>query len=91
LTHIPTFAAVHEPRGRFWEKSAYFQNLLTYDGYLTISDSLRSFLTAFCAGYAKDVGIGRYYNTPQRQSFSADVRGLLDRDQLRLCYFGTNW
>jgi hypothetical protein len=91
LTEIPTFAAIHEPRVRFWEQPAYFQNLLTYDGYLTISHSLEAFLRSFCAGYGKRVGIGRYYNTPQKQTLSADVEGLLASGALRLCYFGTNW
>ena len=91
LTHIPTFAAVHEPRTRFWEKAEYFQNLLTYDGYMTIADTLYDFLTAFCAGAGKAQHVGRYYNTPQRQQIVTDVEGLAARGALSLCYFGTNW
>jgi hypothetical protein len=91
LTSVPTFGAIHEPRTRFWEKQEYFQNLLTYDGYMTIADSLHGFLNAFCAGAGKPQHVGFYYNTPQRQEIAADVEGLAARGALGLCYFGTNW
>jgi hypothetical protein len=92
LTHLPTFGAIHEPRTRFWEKPEHFQNLLTYDGYLTISDSLVEFLNAFCAGAGKPQHIGTYYNTPQRQTdLSVDLERMAVAGKLSLCYFGTNW
>lgn len=91
LTEVPTFAAIHEPRTRFWEKQEYFQNLLSYDGYMTIADSLRTFLNAFCAGVGKPQHVGYYYNTPQRQTIAADIEGLAAKGGLGLCYFGTNW
>ncbi len=91
LTEVPTFGAIHEPRVRFWEKTEYFQNLLTYDGYMTIADSLRGFLNAFCAGAGKPQHVGFYYNTPQRQEISADIEALAAAGKLGLCYFGTNW
>jgi hypothetical protein len=91
LTEVPTFGAIHEPRVRFWEKPEYFQNLLTYDGYMTIADTLHGFLNSFCAGAGKPQHVGFYYNTPQRQEISADIEGLAARGELGLCYFGTNW
>lgn len=91
LTAVPTFGAIHEPRTRFWEKHEYFQNLMTYDGYMTIADSLHGFLKAFCAGAGKPQHVGYYYNTPQRQEIVADVEALAARGALSLCYFGTNW
>src|SRR5271170_6070200 len=92
LTHLPTFGAIHEPRTRFWEKPEYFQNLLTYDGYMTISDSLVDFLSSFCAGAGKPQHVGTYYNTPQRQTdLTADIEGLAAKGALGVCYFGTNW
>jgi hypothetical protein len=90
-THIPTFANIHEPRTRWWESEAYFWNLLTYDGYVTISESLETFIRAFCNGFGKDPSIGAYFNTPQRQQIRADIYGLAKRDAVNLCYFGTNW
>lgn len=91
VTSVPTFASVHEPRVRYWEDENYFNNLLTYDGYLTISDSLERFLKSFCAGFGKSAHVGFYYNTPQRQRLSSDVRALAGSRSVRLCYFGTNW
>lgn len=91
LTEVPTFGAIHEPRSRFWEKPEYFQNLLSYDGYMTIADSLQKFLNAFCAGAGKPQHVGFYYNTPQKQEIAADIEGLAARAELGLCYFGTNW
>jgi hypothetical protein len=91
LTSVPTFGAIHEPRMRFWEKPEHFQNLLSYDGYMTIADSLHGFLNAFCAGVGKPQHVGFYYNTPQRQEICAEVERLAAEDQLGLCYFGTNW
>jgi hypothetical protein len=91
LTDVPTFGAIHEPRLRFWEKPEYFQNLLTYDGYMTIADSLHKFLSAFCAGAGKPQHVGSYYNTPQRQEIVSDIEALAASGELGLCYFGTNW
>jgi hypothetical protein len=92
LTHLPTFGAIHEPRSRFWEKPEYFDNLVSYDGYLTIADTLHTFLNAFCAGLGRPQHVGSYYNTPQRQGdLAADVEGLAAKGALNLCYFGTNW
>src|SRR5215475_6248898 len=44
LTRHPTFGVIHEGRPRFLLSREFFTNLLTYDGYLTISDSVRRFL-----------------------------------------------
>jgi len=90
-TDIPTFGAIHEPRERFWQNQDYFDNLLSYDGYLTISDNLVRFLRSLCAGFGRDAPIGRYYNTPQRSNLSCNLYHTASFDLLRLCYFGTNW
>jgi hypothetical protein len=90
-TALPTFGVIHEPRERFWQDEAYFQNLFTYDGYLTIADTLNRFLKAFCAGAGKPGHIGFYFNTPQRQALGCELRPIVEAGVLRLCYFGTNW
>lgn len=90
-TSVPTFGSIHEPRERFWQSPAYFDNLLSYDGYLTISDSLERFLRSLLAGYRREAVIGRYYNTPQQSEFTCPVERIVTRRQLGLCYFGTNW
>lgn len=90
-TDVPTFGAIHEPRVRFFETQDYFDNLLSYDGYLTISDSIARFLKSICAAHGKNDFIGAYYNTPHEQVIAADIPALARSGDLRLCYFGTNW
>lgn len=88
---LPTFANIHEARTRWWENESYFSNLLTYDGYLTISDTLRRFVQSFAHGFGKDPTIGEFFSSPQRQQLRADLAGLGARNSIHLCYFGTNW
>ena len=90
-TDVPTFGVIHEPRSRFWERPEYFHNLLSYDGWLTISETLEVFLKNLAAGFGREPLVGRYYNSPQRQTAAADIEGLAAGGALRLAYFGTNW
>ncbi len=96
-TDVPTFGVVHSPRSILLESKShledisYLQSLLTYDGYLTIADSLRHFIEALCAGAGRKPHVGFYYNTPQRQGLICGLEKLAAQDLLRLCYFGINW
>ncbi len=96
-TDVPTFGVVHSPRSILLESRShledisYLQSLLTYDGYLTIADSLRDFIEALCAGAGRKPHVGFYYNTPQRQGLICGLEKLAAQDALRLCYFGINW
>ena len=96
-TDVPTFGVVHSPRSILLESKShledisYLQSLLTYDGYLTIADSLRHFIEALCAGAGRTPHVGFYYNTPQRQGLLCGLEKLAAQDALRLCYFGINW
>ena len=91
LNDVPHYGVIHEPRDRFLTHREYFNNLLTYDGYLTISDTLERFLRDLSYGAGRPQPIGYYYNTCQRQNISADLRSLIDRRALQITYFGTNW
>jgi hypothetical protein len=91
LTSVPTFGNIHEARSRFWETISYFHNLLSYDGYLTISDTLVRFLKAFCAGLHRSARVGTFYISPQISQFSSDIVTAARAGKLRVCYFGTNW
>lgn len=91
LTRHPTFGVIHEGRQRFLLSREYFTNLLTYDGYLTISDSIRRFLENVLVGVGRQCEIGSYYNVPHRLSVSAPVHQLASERRLKLTYFGTNW
>jgi hypothetical protein len=90
-TDIPTFGVIHEPRTRFWEKIDYFHNLLSYDGWLTISENLEVFLRNMAAGFGREPLVGRYYNVPQRQAVTTDIADVVAGGKLSLAYFGTNW
>jgi hypothetical protein len=90
-TDIPTFGVIHEPRSRFWEKPDYFHNLLSYDGWLTISETLEVFLKNLAAGFGREPLVGRYYNVPQRQAVVSDIAATVAEGRLSLAYFGTNW
>jgi hypothetical protein len=91
LTRHPTFGVIHEGRHRFLLSREYFTNLLTYDGYLTISDSIRRFLENVLVGVGRQCEIGFYYNVPHRLTVSAPVHQLAAERRLKLTYFGTNW
>ena len=91
LSDCPHYGVIHEPRDRFLDNRAYFQNLLSYDGYFTIADSLERFLRDISYRMGRPEEIGFYYNTCQRQQRSADLVSLLRDRKLLLTYFGTNW
>ena len=91
LNDVPHYGVIHEPRDRFLTNRAYYHNFLSYDGYLTISDSLSSFVAnlTFAAGRPETPGF--YYNTCQRAEEAADLGGLIASRELKISYFGTNW
>src|SRR5690349_21171128 len=66
-TDVPTFGVIHSPRRLLLEWDFYGESLLTYDGYLTIMDTIEGFLSALCAGTNRSTRIGFYYNSPQKQ------------------------
>jgi hypothetical protein len=91
LTRHPTFGVIHEPRERFLLNREYFNNLLTYDGYFTIMDTLQGFLQHVLAGIGRECEIGFYFDAPQRLDLRAPVEALAGEGALKLTYFGTNW
>src|SRR5262245_21260979 len=44
VTDFPTYLTVHTPKSCLLEQPQYVKNLLSYDGYLTISVTLRCFM-----------------------------------------------
>ena len=90
-TDVPTFGVIHSPRALLLEHDYYGQNLLTYDGYLTIMDTIEKFLKSLCSSAGRPPHVGFYYNSPQHQFLEADLDSLTTSGGIRLCYFGTNW
>jgi hypothetical protein len=91
LNDIPHYGVIHEPRDRFLTNRAYFNNFLSYDGYLTISDSLAGFIRNLTFAAGRQESPGFYYNTCQRCEEAADLPRLIASKELRISYFGTNW
>jgi hypothetical protein len=91
IADLPSYLTVHEPTKRFLGNAFYMNNLLSYDGYLTISDSLESFLRDVCIGTGRSDGIGFYYNTPQVSSLETNLAEIVSEERLRVVYIGTNW
>jgi hypothetical protein len=91
LNDFPHYGVIHEPRDRFLTNRDYFNNLLSYDGYLTIADTLGRFLENVTYGTGRPRSIGFYYNTCQRQETRSDISSLIRRRALQITYFGTNW
>lgn len=91
VADYPSYLTLHEPRRRFLENDFYLKNLLSYDGFLTISDRLRRFAKDVCFGVGRQTEVGFYYNTPQSSELHADIEAAVRDDRLRVGYFGTNW
>jgi hypothetical protein len=92
LNDRPHYGVIHAPKDIYLTNREVYDNLLTYDGYLTIADSLERFLRDLNYGIGRSsIPIGFYYNTCQRQNESSDLRGLINGHDLRITYFGTNW
>jgi hypothetical protein len=91
VVDIPSYLTVHEPSKRFLSRAFYMNNLLSYDGYFTISDSLERFVKDVCFGTRRYAGVGFYYNSPQISTLRSDLAAITDRGQLHIVYIGTNW
>jgi Glycosyl transferase family 2 len=91
VADVPSYLTLHEPTKRFLTSKFYFENMLSYDGYLTISDSLKRFAQDVAFGIGRPDDVGFYYNTPQKSDFTTDVGALAKSGELKLVYLGTNW
>lgn len=91
VTHHPTYLAMHEPKASIFSYDAKFPNILSYDGYLTISDTLVRFIRDFTFGVGRSEDPGFFYLTPQRLDLAVDWDRIAGSGGLRMAYFGTNW
>jgi len=91
ITDFPTYLTVHEPKAYLLEQPQRMRNLFSYDGYLTISDSLVRFVRDFCYGVGREEEPGFFYLTPQISGLRTDWQAVVKDDSLRVVYFGTNW
>lgn len=86
VADIPSYLTVHEPTSRFLQSDFYFDNMRTYDGFLTISDTLKRFAQDVSFGIGRPDETGFYFNTPQKVDLRTNFNG-----DIRIAYFGTNW
>jgi hypothetical protein len=89
MVDVPSYLTVHAPPGFFLETPGHLYNLLSYDGFVTISDSIGRFLRDLMIGVGRDETPGFYYTSPQitnlRMDWSAPPCGF------KVVYLGTNW
>jgi hypothetical protein len=91
ICDYPTYLIVHEPPSRFLKNEVYLKNLMTYDGYFTIADSVRRFLRDLSFGIGRPDPIGFFYTTAQRSELSTHIPQIVQQGKLQIVYFGTNW
>lgn len=90
MVDIPSYLTVHGPPGWYLETPNHLQNLLSYDGFLTISDSIHRFVKDLLFGVGRSQDVGFYYNTPQTTELRMDW-SLASRRELRVVYVGSGW
>ena len=91
VTRYPTYLNLHEPTLYLHDIPNRFRNVFSYDGYLTVSDSLVRFCKDLCSGTGRVEEPGFFYCTPQINSLSFDWDDPVAVRRLKVVYFGTNW
>lgn len=87
LTPFPTYGVMTAPQS-FYETPRFIRNILTYDGYLTVTDQMSEWLTDICFGARKiSTPIGFYANTVS----SLTTPPIPSMKDASLMYIGTNW
>jgi hypothetical protein len=87
----PTYLNVHEPKSYLFDQPQRLRNILSYDGYLTISDRLERFIRDFCYGTGRHEEPGFFFLTPQVSALRCEWERPDRAETLRVAYFGTNW
>ena len=91
ITDFPTYLTVHEPKEFYLSQLPLLRNLFSFDGYLTISDSLVRFIKDICTGVGRVEEPGFCYLTPQISDLHCDWDRPDRAETLKVSYFGTNW
>jgi lipopolysaccharide transport system ATP-binding protein len=85
LTRYPTYGVLTAPVG-WYTTRRFIRNILTYDGYLTVSRFVARWLETLCRSARKNARVGFYANTCPATEFRE--RGIAPAS---LVYMGTNW
>ena len=86
-TDFPSYLLVQQPPAMFLEHPPLLRNLLTYDGFLTISGSLQRFLEDLGFGVGHPEKPGFFCLSAPLSDVVTDLGQLIDKRQLRIvCY-----
>lgn len=91
ITDFPTYVTVHEPKSYLFDMQGRIRNLFSFDGYLTISDSLDRFIRDFTAAVGRTEEPGFFFLTPQVSTLQCAWADPDRAETLKVVYFGTNW
>ena len=92
LTPLPTYGVMTAPV-KWYETPRFIRNILTYDGYLTVTPGTKEWLGDLCFGARKkNTPIGFYANTaPLMEGLASPDFPSPDFAAAKLAYIGTNW
>jgi hypothetical protein len=86
LTKYPTYVSLNIAPSLVYEVPRFIRNILSCDGFLTISPSVVEWLTTLCAANNKVPNIGHAaFSVPRREFVSPDF------ENASVMYCGTNW
>ena len=86
LTKYPTYVSLNIAPSLVYEVPRFIRNILSCDGFLTISPSVVDWLTGLCAANDKILNIGHAaFSVPRREFVSPDF------ENASVMYCGTNW
>ena len=85
-TAYPTYGLMMAPLAWFDHDAAVVERILSYDGHLTISAPVASWLSDLMTAVGRPPLIGYYTNTLPVTPWASPTT-----DDLRLAYLGTNW
>jgi hypothetical protein len=90
LNDVPTYAVLHESRDLYLTLRPHYDNILSCDGYFTISETLARLVRdlTFAAGRPQEAGF--FGISCQRTEVQADVAALTASSRLKIAYCGTD-
>jgi hypothetical protein len=90
IVDLPSYLILHEARSHIVRDLQRLRNIFSYDGYLTVFDSLAAFAEDFCHGVGRPEAPGFFHTTPLRTDVCTDWRHPDRRTNLRVAYCGSN-
>ena len=84
--HIPTYVVFNEPAQERMFKENQIRAYLTFDGYLTQSDSVSQKIKDLCFYYNKQCHILEFANSRKKNTYQQ-----ANFTNTKLTYFGNNW